>query len=101
MLRLLFELEYPHWMMVAGAVTHGLVADHPLPDLDALHEADLLELVHHAIDARTRDLALAFMKTMQTPHVLRDRTSPRNWQSEKQGVQASIVESFADVAARR
>jgi hypothetical protein len=46
-------------MVMTGSVPDGLVADHPLADLDALHEPDLLELVHHAIDARARDLALA------------------------------------------
>src|ERR1041385_2091271 len=46
-------------VVMAGAAAHRLVADHSLTDLDALHEPDLLELLHHAIHARARDLALA------------------------------------------
>ena len=46
-------------VMVAGPVPDGLVADHALTDLHALHQPDRLELVHHAIDARARDLAPA------------------------------------------
>src|SRR6185437_6274040 len=46
-------------MVMAGTVTHGLVADDALPDLHALDEPDLLELLHHPVHARARDLALS------------------------------------------
>src|SRR3954449_790543 len=44
-------------MVVAGAV--GLVPGDPLADLDLRHEAEPLELVEHAVDARARDAAPA------------------------------------------
>ena len=38
---------------------------------------------------------------MQAADVLRDRAPPRHRKREKQGVQARIIEAFADVFARR
>jgi hypothetical protein len=46
-------------VMMPEPVTGWLVAHDALTDFDALHERDLLELLHHAVDARARDAAVA------------------------------------------
>src|SRR4029077_12158808 len=44
---------------MARSMPDGLIAHHALADLHPLQQPDRLELVHHAVDARARDLALA------------------------------------------
>ncbi len=45
--------------MVTRSVPDRLVADHALADLHALHERNLLELIHHPVDGCARNLTPA------------------------------------------
>jgi len=80
----------PFWFV--DRIPKRLVPSEALLEHSRQHRDRRVDIIVHFDDV------LAVVKTMQPPDVLLQRNMPRNRHRQKQGVEARIVESLANVA---